>query len=221
MRRPLPQVGRGRVLVDWVTESLREAILQGYFEPGERLDQDSIAEDLEVSRTPVREAIRVLETEGFVEIRPHRGAYIATLTPRDVQEIYEVRSLLEAELVRQVTPHIPPSVLAQLERSLAEGEARWQVGDVQGHYESDVLFHETLYKFAENTLIRDILVGLTNRIARVRRFAQRQPGYHLDHSIREHRAILEAMRRRDPDGAAAAMRAHLMNSAERIQALIQ
>lgn len=221
MRRPLPQVGRGRVLVDWVTESLREAILQGYFDPGERLDQDSIAEDLEVSRTPVREAIRVLESEGFVEIRPHRGAYIATLTPRDVEEIYEVRSLLEAEVVRRVTPHIPSTVLSQLERSLAEGEARWQAGDVQGHYESDVFFHETVCKFAENTLLKELLVGLTNRIARVRRFAQRQPGYHLDQSFQEHRAILEAMYRRDPDGAAAAMRSHLMNSAERIQALMQ
>lgn len=221
MRRPLPRVGHGRVLVDWVTDSLREAILQGYFEPGEKLDQDSIAEDLEVSRTPVREAVRVLESEGFVEIRPHRGAFIATLTPRDVREIYEVRGLIEAEIVRQVTPQIPSPVLERLERSLTEGEARLQAGDVLGHYESDVYFHSTICAYAANSLLKEILASLTNRIARVRRFAQRQPGYHLDQSFQEHRAILVAMRERDAEKASQAMRAHLANSATRIQELMR
>ena len=76
MKAPLPAIKGGRVLADSVTGSLREAILQGYFEPGEKLDQDLIAEELKVSRTPVREALKVLESEGFVEIRPHRGAFI-------------------------------------------------------------------------------------------------------------------------------------------------
>ena len=75
-----------------MTASLREAILHGYFEPGEKLDQDRIAEELEVSRTPVREAMRRLESEGFVEVRPHYGAFIAKVSQ---QEIHEVYTLLE------------------------------------------------------------------------------------------------------------------------------
>jgi DNA-binding GntR family transcriptional regulator len=115
---PLPQVRGGRVLADWVTASLREAILNGYFEPGEKLDQDRIAEELEVSRTPVREAVRRLESEGFIEVRPHYGAFITEVSRQDIREVYEIRRVLEAEVVRQVTPVIPESVLGELDPRL-------------------------------------------------------------------------------------------------------
>ena len=96
MRVPLPLVKEGRVLADWVTASLREAILHGYYEPGEKLDQDRIAEELEVSRTPVREAMRRLESEGFVEVRPH---HVHSL-PRFPDET-SVRSMKSAGCSRQ------------------------------------------------------------------------------------------------------------------------
>lgn len=217
MKVPLPKTTGGRVLADWVTASLREAILKGYFEPGEKLDQDLIAQELEVSRTPVRESLKVLESEGFVEIRPHRGAFIATISRQDIYEICEIRALLESQAVRQVTPLIPESTLDEMERSLNETRARFEVGDIAGHFESDVYFHETIASLAENKLLREMLGSLTNRIARLRQFAQRQPGDHLVESFKEHRAILQAMRRRDPEAAAEAMRTHLENSALRLQ----
>ncbi len=106
MEVPLPQVREGRVLADWGTASLREAIFNGYFEPGEKLDQDRIAEGLEISRTPVREAMRRLESEGFVEVRPHYGAFIAKVSRQGIRKVCEIRRVLEAEVVRQVTPLI-------------------------------------------------------------------------------------------------------------------
>jgi DNA-binding GntR family transcriptional regulator len=212
-------VKEGRVLADWVTASLREAILHGYFEPGEKLDQDRVAKELEVSRTPVREAMRRLESEGFVEVRPHHGAFIAMVTQQDICEVYEIRRLLEAEVVRQVTPLIPESVLDELDRSLTETEVQFEAGDITQHFESDVYFHETLVDFVENELLKEVLDGLTNRISIVRRFAQLQPGPHLVVSVKEHRAILQAMRERDPEEAAELMRVHLVNSAVRIQEL--
>ncbi len=221
MKVPLPQVREGRVLADWVTASLREAILHGYFKLGEKLDQDRIAEELEVSRTPVREAVRRLESEGFVEVRPHYGAFIAKVSPQDIREVYEVRTLLEAEIVRQVTPLIPESVLNELDRSLTETEAQFEAGDSVRHFESDVHFHETLVDFVENRLLKEILDGLTNRISMVRRFAQLQPGYHMTKSFKEHRAILQAMRERDSEEAAELMRVHLERSALRIQELAE
>jgi DNA-binding GntR family transcriptional regulator len=202
-----------------VTASLREAILHGYFEPGEKLDQDRIAEELEVSRTPVREAVRRLESEGFVEVRPHYGAFIAKVSPQDIREIYEIRRLLEAEVVRQVTLLIPDLVLDELDTSLTETEAQFEAGDRGKHFESDVYFHETLADFVENKLLKEVLDGLTNRISIVRRFAQLQPGPHLVDSFKEHRAILQAMRQRDPEQAAELMSLHLVNSAIRIQEL--
>jgi DNA-binding GntR family transcriptional regulator len=221
MKVPLPQIHGGRVLADWVMASLREAILQGYFEPSEKLDQDRIAEELQVSRTPVREALRRLESEGFVDIRPHYGAFITTVSRQDVHEIYQVRGLLEAEVVRQVTPLIPDSLFDELERSLTRNETQLEAGDRTRHFESDVYFHETIVSFVENHLLKEILDSLNNRVVRVRRFAQLQPGFHLVESFHEHRAILQAMRQRDAQTASEAMRVHLEKSSLRIQKFIQ
>jgi len=221
MRLPLPQVKQGRVLADWVTASLREAILNGYFEAGEKLDQDLIAEELEVSRTPVREAVRKLESEGFIELRPHYGAFIATVSRLDIHEVFKVRTLLEAEVVRQVTPLIPEFVLDELDNSLVETQAQVDAGDIAKHYENDVFFHETIVGFAENRLLKEILDSLTNRISMVRRFAQLQPGDYLIESLKEHRAILQAIQQRDPERAVEMMRFHLENSSLRIQELAQ
>jgi DNA-binding GntR family transcriptional regulator len=221
MKVPLPQVKEGRVLADWVTASLREAILNGYFESGEKLDQDRIAEELEVSRTPVREAMRRLESEGFVKVRPHYGAFIAVVSRQEIHEVYEIRRLLEAEIVRQVTPLIPESVLDELDRSLTEIQAQFDAGDITKPFESDVYFHDTIANFIENKLLKEVLDGLTSRISMVLRFAQLQPGPHLAVSFKEHRAILQAMRQRDSEEAAELMRVHLEESSFRIQELAE
>jgi len=219
VRVPLPRVQQGRVLADWVTASLREAILNGYFEPGEKVDQDLIAEELEVSRTPVREALRRLEFEGFVEVRPHHGAFIAKVSHQDIREVYEIRKLLEAEIVRQVAPLIPESVLDELDRSLIESKTQFDAGDYTKHFEGDTLFHETVANYVDNALLKEVLDGLTNRISMVRRFALSNPGPHLVESFQEHHAILGALRQRDPERAAELMGVHLQNSALRIQSL--
>jgi DNA-binding GntR family transcriptional regulator len=215
MKTPLPQVRGGRVLTDWVAATLRQAILEGHFRPGEKIDQELIAEELEVSRTPVREALKVLESEAFVEIRPHRGAFISVVTREDIRKIYEVRTLIEAEIVRRVTPIIPESVLEELEACLDEVHECPE--DRIKHVDADIFFHDKVSEYATNELLTEILDGLNNRILRVRRFGQLQPEYHLMTSHREHCAILKAMKQRDPDRAADLMARHLSRSAERIE----
>ena len=132
MKVPLHKVTTGRVLTDWVTASLREAILNGHFEPGERLDQDHIAKEFEISRTPVREAVIRLVSKGLITHRSHHRAFVATVSQEDVREIYEIRSVLEGENIRQVTSLIPESVLDDLERSLSEAKERFEAGDIGG-----------------------------------------------------------------------------------------
>jgi DNA-binding GntR family transcriptional regulator len=215
MRTPLPDVRGARVLTGWVTDTLREAILQGYFEPGEKIDQESIADELEVSRTPVREALKVLESEGFVDIRPHRGAFISTITSQDIREIYEVRRVIESEVVRQVTSVISETMLDELQRIL--DQVRRNPEDKAIYVRADIQFHDATVELVENDLLKEILDGLNNRIIRVRRFAQLQPGYHIRESHEEHYAILRAMRQRDAEQAAKLMELHLSNSARRIQ----
>jgi len=214
MKTPLPEARGARVLTDWVTETLRLAILKGHFAPGEKIDQELVARELDVSRTPIREALKVLDSEGFLEIRPHRGAFITKLTEEDIRKTYEVRSLIEAEMVRRATPRIPRSELDKLDARLKQVNST--PDKPERHVDVDIRFHDTIGEHVENELFQEILEGLTNRILRVRRFAQLQPEYHLVASHEEHRAVLYAMRKRDAEKAATLMEKHLHNSADRI-----
>lgn len=220
MKTPLPQTKDERGLTNWVTASLREAILNGHFEPGEKLDQDLIAAELQVSRTPIREALKVLETEGFIEIRSYRGAYITQVTHQDIRDVYEIRRLIEAEIVRQATPVIPESVLDELDRQLKEDLIALESGVSAQHFGTDQLFHETLAGYCQNKLFMEILDKMNNRIIRVRGFALHQPGTHLFKSHEEHDAILKAIRIRDADLASKLMSQHLADSAIRIEGFI-
>ena len=217
MKSPLPQRKEGRVLADWIVASLREAILQGYFEPGEKLDQGRIAEDLDVSVTPVREALKQLEAEGFIEIRSHHGAFITRVTPEDVHDVFEVRQIIESEVIRQVTPIIPEKVLDELEEKATHGNQHPLADEPITHYEFDHYFHDSILGFTKNKLFKDTLKNLNNRIIRVRYFALSQPGSHLSLSEDEHIQIVDAMRSRDPEAASDAMKNHLNNSAKRIK----
>lgn len=222
MKTPLPKARHGRLLADWVTASLREAVFRGYFEPGEKLDQNLIADELKVSRTPVREAIQRLEAEGFVEIRPHRGAFIAQVSLQDIREVFELRKLLEAEVVRQVTPMIPTSLLNELEDALREAQSQACAGeDFSQQFETDVYFHKSILQFFDNVLFKEVLHSLTNRISSLRRFGLSRPGDHLIQSVREHIAIVQAMQQRDANLAAQLMEEHLTKSSIRIQDLSQ
>ena len=216
MKVPLPQRKEGRVLADWIVASLREAILHGYFEPGEKLDQGRIAKDLDVSRTPVREALKQLEAEGFIEIHSHKGAYISIVTPEDVKDVFEVRQIFEAEVIRQVTPIIPEDVLDELESKATMSDSSQLEADPVKHYEFDTYFHGIIMGYSKNKLFQVTLNTLNNRIIRVRYFALSQPTSHLSISEDEHIKIVTAMRSRDPEAAAYAMKEHLKNSAKRI-----
>jgi len=215
-----PQVRPPRILADWIAAGLREAILSGRFGPGERLDLDRIAEEFDVSRTPVREALRELESEGFVEIRPHCGVFVAKPSIQDVREIYEIRRLLEPEIVRQIVPSLPQHVLDQLQESLARAQAYLETGDVTRAYESDI-FDQAIRSLSTNHLLRDFLDRLSNRITMIRRFSEFQSRTHLAESLADHCAILEAMQRRDGEGAAELMRAHLEKFELRTLELVQ
>jgi DNA-binding GntR family transcriptional regulator len=220
VKTPLPQSNKGRGLASWVTESLREAILKGYFETGEKLDQNRLANELNVSRTPIREALKVLESEGFIEIHSYRGAFIAKVSQQDINDVYEIRRLLEVESARQACLVIPDAAIQDLERLLQEDQKAFENGDNELHYENDAIFHDTFMKYTRNVLVKDILDNLNNRIMRVRFFALNQPGEHLRESLQEHREILDGLKQRNPEVAAEKMQIHLTNSAKRIKKLI-
>jgi DNA-binding GntR family transcriptional regulator len=200
---------------------LRRAILDGYFEPGERLDQEAIAQELDVSRTPIREAIAALESEGLLESKPHRGVFVTEVSKDDIREVFALRALLEAEVVCQATSTIPDSVLDELERMLKGAQKAYETGDQVAQFDADKHFHKTLREFTENSLLREVLDGVNNRVSAVRRFAQTKPGPHVDEFAREHLDILQALRQRDAERAAMLMKLHLENSRLRVEELAE
>jgi DNA-binding GntR family transcriptional regulator len=202
-----------------VTATLRHAILHGYFEPGEKVDVEGIAQDLGVSRMPVREAIRRLESERLVTNRAHHGATITTVTQKDIHEIYVVRMLLEVEAIRTVARTIPDKVLDDLDRYLDDQLKRLRSGDSSQRFDSDAYVHQCLLEHADNSLLKEVLEGLTHRVGLVRYIANLQTGPHEIEPILEHKSIISALRQRDPDLAAREMYQHLEKSSVRVKNL--
>jgi DNA-binding GntR family transcriptional regulator len=218
---PFPEIPQQRVLTDWVTASIREAILCGHFEPGEKLDQDLIGQELGVSRTPIREALGRLESEGFVEVRPHRGAFVVMPSREDIRHIYEVLGILEAEVMRLVTPIIPESLLDEMEKRLREDQEKLDNGDSTTYNDVDSpRFPASVFQLIDNTLLREIMDGLNQRVGIIRRLIRRREEFMID-TLREHKAILEAMRQRDAEKAGELTRYHLEQGARRILSSMQ
>jgi DNA-binding GntR family transcriptional regulator len=223
MSKTLTQLSAGlpvRSLTSWTVEVLRQAIIEGNLRPGERLDQDALAAELGVSRTPLREAIAALESEGLLESKVYRGVFVTEVSKEDILEVFALRALLEVEVVRQAVLAIPTSVLDQLETALGEAQRAYEEGDQAAQFEADVYFHTTLREFSDNSLLKEVLGGLANRISAVRRFGQTRPGPHVNEFAQEHRAILQALKERDIDLSCDLMKAHLDSSADRVVRLL-
>ncbi len=221
MMVPPKQMPQPRVLADWVTSSIRDAILRGQFGPGDKLDQDLIATELQVSRTPVREALSKLEAEGFIEVRPHRGAFVILPSPNDIKETYEMLGIIESEVVRRVTPLIPESLISEMERRLSEDQEKLLLAEPGAYASIDSpRFPTGILDLIDNNLLRDIMTSLSNRVEIIRRFIRLQ-GPLLAGSLDEHKAILEAIRQRDAERASQLTRLHSERSVQRILSIRQ
>lgn len=160
-RRLLPvKLDSYQPLREVVCETLREAIISGVLRPGERLMEIQLAEELGVSRTPVREAIRKLELEGFVIMIPRRGTYVADLSIKDINEVFEVRSALDSLANGLAAERITEEELEQMERLLVQIGACVDNGNMEKIVELDGQFHDILYRASRN----DRLVGIINNL---------------------------------------------------------
>ena len=143
-----------------VFDSLREAIINGTLRPGERLMEIQMAEELGVSRTPVREAIRKLELEGFVVMMPRKGAYVAGISFKDIEDVFEVRASLEALASGLAAERITGEELEDLERILVRKKEIIADSDLPAFVESDTQFHDSLYKCSRNQRLIQMLSNL-------------------------------------------------------------
>lgn len=189
-------------------EKLREAILQFHFAPGERLIERRLCEDLGVSRTVVREALRQLETEGLIETTPHRGPAVAVLDRAVIEQIYELRMALEAIAARACALSGDQDVADRLYASLQAIEQSYETSDVHRTLEETTTFYETMFMTGGKSVAWEIERNLNARINALRALTMTASGRSRTGPA-EMRLIVDAIRDRDADAAEAASRRHV------------
>ena len=194
-----------------VCESLREAIRSGILKPGERIMEIQLAEELGVSRTPVREAIRKLELEGYVVMMPRRGTYVASMSIRDINEIFEIRTALESLSNGLAADHITDDELEHLQRLLVIIGGYIKEGNIEKIVETDIEFHDLLYHAARNERLVGIISNLRDQLTRFRTLSMSYPG-RLEETLEEHRLIVDAIASGDRKAASRAAERHMENS---------
>lgn len=198
-----------------VFNTLREEILKGELEPGERLMEIQIADRLGVSRTPVREAIRKLELEGLAIMLPRRGAIVASITVSDLEDVLEVRRVLEGLTVDLACKKITEEELDQLKKCLDEFKRVVGGKDLTLITEKDVAFHDVINNASRNRRLIQILNNLREQIYRYRLEYIKDADKRML-LVEEHKMIYEAIRNRDSSAAKKAIKKHISNQKKTI-----
>ncbi|MCF2681728.1 GntR family transcriptional regulator [Faecalicatena contorta] len=196
-----------------VFQRLREDILNGVYQEHEELREITIGEELGVSRTPVREALRQLELEGLVTIIPNKGAYVTGITAKDVEDIYKIRSQLEGLCARWATKNITDEQIEELEEIILLSEYhlhKKKNGQAEQVSEMDGKFHKILYEASDSRILEHVLKDFHKYVQMARTMSVEAPT-RARQSIEEHREILNAIREKDADLAEKLANQHIIN----------
>ncbi|SHJ17700.1 DNA-binding transcriptional regulator, GntR family [Roseomonas rosea] len=198
-----------QTVVESATDELRRRILSGEFREGEALRQDALAEEFGISRIPVREAFRQLAAEGLVTIHAHRGAVVSSLSPEEIAELFDLRALLEPDLIRRAVPRIGPSDIAEAERILVDYSAAIDRADLNAWGELNTEYHLALYRPAGRVqtlaMVRTLLAN-TDRYTRL----QLAVADGTERAKAEHAELLDICRRGAAEEAARFTRRHVL-----------
>jgi DNA-binding GntR family transcriptional regulator len=192
-------------------ERLRGKILRGDYAEGAALRQDALAAELGVSRIPVREALRQLETEGLVTFSPHVGAVVSSLSLSEIMELFELRAQIESELLRRAIPQLEPWDVERAGEVLDAYEAAFRARDVGKWGELNWKFHATLLEPARRPLTMGLLQNLHNQSDRYTRL-QLTLTHGEVRADEEHRAILDVVRNGEVQRACALLRSHILGA---------
>jgi DNA-binding GntR family transcriptional regulator len=170
-----------------------------------------MADEMGVSRTPVREAIRKLEMEGFVVMIPRRGTYVSNMSIRDITDVYEIRISLDTLAAGLAAERISDEELEELQRLLVKVGNAIEENDMAKVVEADIEFHDVLYKASRNERLRNIINNLREQITVIRGVSMRYPG-RLKDTQEEHRRLVESIAARNVEKSQEAARIHLENA---------
>ncbi|HEY5973559.1 MAG TPA: GntR family transcriptional regulator [Geobacteraceae bacterium] len=181
-----------------ILETIRDAIMAGVLRPGEKVAEPELAERFGISRTPIREAFRQLESEGYLTVIPRKGAVVVSFSAKEVEEFYAIKSILEGYAARRACSNLTERELEKLKgindklRHLAEE------GDVKHFFKVHNDFHELFIKTANNEKLHDLITNLVGKFQRLRITSLSLPG-RMHVSVQEHDKIIDAFRNRDAD----------------------
>lgn len=198
-----------------VYDKLQQMIIHGELTPGMRLTEEELSQTMSISRAPIREALNMLDRDGFIRIIPRKGAVVAEVSVKDSIDIWKCRIALEPFAAKEACGHIPQTKLERALEHITELEADYSF---EKYIASDLEVHGLYYDHLDNPYMRSILDNLKAHAIRVRWLQEKeQPGGETAmRSTREHRIIVEALMRGDADAVYRAVQAHIANAAERM-----
>lgn len=198
-------------LRDEVFNTLREKILKGVLKPGERLMEIHLADQLGVSRTPIREAIRMLELEGLVKMVPRKGAQVAKISREDLQDVLEVRKALDTLAVKLACERITEEEIVRLKEAEDAFEKVLASEDATEIAEADVAFHDVIQAASKNKRLKNMISNLAERIFRYRFEYIKQQSDGGKTLMMEHRTIIRCIEENDVEAAIRAIELHIDN----------
>ena len=207
-------------LRDVVFNTLREAILRGDLVAGERLMELQLAAKLGVSRTPIREAIRMLEQEGLAITIPRKGAIVAGMTEKDMQDVLEIREALEELSVQVACDKITDEEIAKLQKNMKNFEHSLKSGDLKKMAQADVEFHDVIYQATDNPKLISMLNNLREQMYRYRVEYLKNPQNH-EQLLKEHEAIYKGIVEKDKKAVTEMIRKHISNQVAVVKNMIR
>ncbi len=207
------KVTKRKSLRDEVYEALKKSILHGKLKGGQRLIEETLAEEIGISRTPVREAFHKLERDELVTRLPKGGFAVREFTKEDVDEIFGIRSALESYAAYLATLHMTPDKISQLEKKVKESEEAFEKGDEERLVQLNTEFHDLIYRSCKSKKLFEMINNFRDYFFRYRPFLLRtEKG--TNYSIQDHRRMLEAMKRKNPRLVERLVRNHLQRGKE-------
>jgi DNA-binding GntR family transcriptional regulator len=197
------------------TDTLRTAMLDGVFVPGQKLSERELCESLGVSRSCVRESLQHLQAEGLITVVPHKGPEVATITPKEVRDIYAVRAQLEGLAVKEFTKNANADQLRALRTKLEELSLFRIAEDKTRLLDTKTQFYNILIEGCGNEVVGLMLRQLNNRVTLLRRISLSQPG-RLSNTLKELEAVVISIEKGDGEKAAKLCREHVEKAAENV-----
>jgi len=202
-----------RPLYEEVADQLRVRIFAHELAPGTWIDEQTLAKEFSISRTPLREAIKVLAAEGLITMKLRRGAYVTEVNRGDLEQIFTILSLLEGQAAKEAATKAQEKDLNELDDMHLRLEKAAADRNLEQFFEVNVRFHERVIAIANNPWLTDVIADLRKVLKLQRKDALSRTG-RLQSSLSEHREILKALLKRDPIAAEQAMRTHLARGLE-------